>query len=61
MVLHGPLNQNWVGHLKEINAREIFVIAPLMILILWIGVWPAWILDLINNAVKMAFTALFGA
>ena len=61
MVLHGPLNQNWIGHLKEINAREIFVIAPLMVLILWIGVWPAWILDLINNAVKMAFTALFGA
>jgi len=55
MVLHGPLNEHWVGHLTEINAREIFVIAPLMVLMLWIGVWPAWILDIINRAVAMLF------
>jgi NADH-quinone oxidoreductase subunit M len=60
MVLHGPLNDHWVGHLSEINAREIFVITPLMILILLIGVWPSWILDLINRAVAMALAALFG-
>ncbi len=60
MVLHGPLNEHWVGHLSEINAREIFVIVPLMTLILWIGVWPSWILDLINRAVSMAIAALFG-
>ena len=50
-VLHGPLNEKWIGHLTEINPREIFVIAPLMVLMLWIGVWPAWILDVINRAV----------
>lgn len=50
-VLHGPLNEKWIGHLTEINPREIFVIAPLMVLMLWIGVWPAWILDIINRAV----------
>jgi len=50
-VLHGPLNKNWIGHITEINPREILVIAPLMILMLWIGVWPAWILDVINKAV----------
>jgi NADH-quinone oxidoreductase subunit M len=61
MVLHGPLNINWIGHVSEINVREIFVIAPLMVLILWIGVWPAWILDLINRAVSMAYAVLFGA
>ncbi len=54
-VLHGPLNEHWAGHLTEINAREIFVIVPLMVLILWIGVWPSWILGVINNAVKMLF------
>lgn len=54
-VLHGPLNEKWAGHLGEINAREIFVIAPLMILMLWIGLWPAWILDVINRAVMMWF------
>jgi NADH-quinone oxidoreductase subunit M len=51
-VLHGPINEQWVGHLTEINTREIVVIAPLMILMLWIGVWPAWILNVINNAIK---------
>ncbi len=51
-VLHGPLNDQWVGHLTEINTREIVVIAPLMVLMLWIGVWPAWILNVINNAIK---------
>ena len=54
-VLHGPLNEHWVGHITEINARELFVIVPLMVLILWIGVWPAWILSVINNAVAMWF------
>ncbi len=56
-VLHGPLNEHWIGHLSEINAREVLVITPLMVLMLWIGVWPAWILDVINRAM----TAIFGS
>jgi NADH-quinone oxidoreductase subunit M len=55
-VLHGPLNEHWVGHLSEINTREVFVIVPLMVLILWIGVWPAWILDIINRAITVLFS-----
>jgi NADH-quinone oxidoreductase subunit M len=54
-VLHGPTNENWIGHLTEINPREIMVMAPLMVLILWIGVWPGWILNLINNAMMILF------
>jgi NADH-quinone oxidoreductase subunit M len=57
-VLHGPLNQHWAHgehRLTEINTREIFVMVPLMALILWIGIWPAWILDVINKAVVMLF------
>jgi NADH-quinone oxidoreductase subunit M len=53
MVLHGPLNEKWIGHLPEINLREGLVIAPLMILMLWTGVWPGWILDVINRAVDV--------
>jgi NADH:ubiquinone oxidoreductase subunit 4 (subunit M) len=41
--------------LTEINFREILVMAPLMVLILWIGVWPAWILNVINKAVVALF------
>lgn len=66
-VLHGPLNERWVTNngdtptnehgevLTEITFREVVVIAPLMVLMLWIGVWPAWILDVINRAVMMLF------
>lgn len=57
-VLHGPMNEHW-SHgehkLTEINLREIVVMAPLMALILVIGLYPAWILDVINKAVMMLF------
>jgi NADH-quinone oxidoreductase subunit M len=57
-VLHGPLNEHWAHgehKISEINTREILVMLPLMILILIIGVWPAWILDVINKAVVALF------
>ena len=53
--LHGPLNEAWIGHISEINFREVAVMAPLMVLMLWIGVWPAWILEVINRAMSMFF------
>jgi NADH-quinone oxidoreductase subunit M len=55
-VLHGPLNEAWQGHALEINRREVVAIAPLMVLMLVIGVWPAWIVSVINATV----TRLFG-
>jgi NADH-quinone oxidoreductase subunit M len=55
MVLHGPVNTRWVGHLTEISTREVVVIAPLMALMLVIGIWPAWILNVINRAVSLLF------
>jgi len=55
MVLHGPLNPRWADHSLEINRREIAAIGPLMALMLWIGVWPAWILDVINKTVLHLF------
>jgi NADH-quinone oxidoreductase subunit M len=57
-VLHGPLNEHWAGHVSEINRRELFVIVPLMVLILWIGIWPNWILSVINKAVAMVFNLM---
>jgi NADH-quinone oxidoreductase subunit M len=57
-VLHGPMNEHWAHgehKLTEINSREIFVALPLMALILAIGVWPAWILEVINKAVVALF------
>jgi len=57
-VLHGPMNEHWAHgehKLTEINIREIIVMAPLMVTILWIGVWPVWILNVINKAVVSLF------
>ncbi|RLD07105.1 MAG: hypothetical protein DRI32_01495 [Chloroflexi bacterium] len=54
-ILHGPMNEDWVGHLTDISTREILVVTPLMILFLVIGLWPAWILDVINKAVMVLF------
>lgn len=54
-VLHGPVNESYAGHLSEINLRELFVIAPLMVLMLQLGIWPAWLLDVINRAMQALF------
>jgi NADH-quinone oxidoreductase subunit M len=57
-VLHGPVNEKWAHgdhKLSEITGREIAVMVPLMVLILVIGVYPAWILEVINKAVLMLY------
>jgi len=54
-VLHGPLNEAWKGHALEINRREVIAIAPLMVLMLAIGVWPGWIVAVINATVVRLF------
>jgi len=55
LVLQGPLNVQWKGRLRDISAREIAVIAPLMILSLVIGLWPSWIVNVINQTVMAWF------
>lgn len=42
-VLLGPLNEKW-SSLSDINAREVFTIVPLMILILIVGLYPSVLL-----------------
>ena len=57
-VLHGPLNEEWAHgdhKISDINFREVVVMLPLMVLMLSLGLAPAWLLSVINNAV----TALF--
>lgn len=55
LVLHGPLNTRWIHNLPEINARELVIILPLIGLMLVIGVWPSWLLGIINQAVSAWF------
>ncbi len=55
MVLHGPLNNRWQGHLSDMSVRELVVMTPLMILMLGLGIWPSLLLDVINRAVAFLF------
>lgn len=55
LVLHGPLNETWTGKLPEIRLDEIAIMAPLMILMLINGIWPAWLLDMINRVTTILF------
>ena len=54
-VLHGPLNEHWVGHHLEIEPREVLALAPLVVLMLVTGVWPNWIMPVINQTVARLF------
>ncbi len=49
-VLLGPLNPRWQG-MKEISFREVVAMLPLMALMLLVGVWPGWLINVFNATV----------
>ncbi|MDX1615157.1 MAG: NADH-quinone oxidoreductase subunit M [Candidatus Promineifilaceae bacterium] len=53
--LHGPLNPRWKD-LKDMTMREHAVIWPLMALMLSLGIWPQWLLAIINDTVTRLFS-----
>ncbi|KAB2905890.1 MAG: NADH-quinone oxidoreductase subunit M [Anaerolineae bacterium] len=64
-VLHGPVNPEWQHyhehhHSLEISFRELLAVAPLMILIVITGLYPNWILPVINDSVSAMFAAVIG-
>jgi NADH-quinone oxidoreductase subunit M len=50
LVLHGSLNLEWKS-VSEISVRERLVVYPLMALMLSIGLWPRWVVEVINATV----------
>ncbi len=55
-VLHGPVGEEWRHHpLKDIRWTEVLAVAPLMILMLVLGIWPALALNVINVGVMGLF------
>jgi NADH-quinone oxidoreductase subunit M len=54
LALHGPLNEKW-QKLTDLTLRELVVISPLLALSLWIGVWPAGLMNLFNLTVAALF------
>jgi NADH-quinone oxidoreductase subunit M len=50
--LHGPVAASVEGF-KDLNLREVWIIAPLMLVIVALGVYPKPLLDIINPSVKI--------
>ncbi len=62
-LLHGPYNEEWAEyhaneHSLEISAREMIALAPLMVLMLVTGLYPSWVLDVINSGVMNWFPGM---
>ncbi|RPI96777.1 MAG: NADH-quinone oxidoreductase subunit M, partial [Chloroflexi bacterium] len=56
MLLHGPYNEEWAAyhqteHSLEISRREVLALAPLVVLMLITGLYPNWVMDVINDGV----------
>jgi len=56
-VLLGALNPRW-SQLPDINGREIFTLAPLMVLILVVGIYPKIILNYLTPALTTLLTQM---
>lgn len=61
-VLHGPVNEEWREyheneHSLEIEYREMIALAPLAVLMLITGLYPNWILPVIDGTVTDLFMA----
>jgi NADH-quinone oxidoreductase subunit M len=59
-LLHGPYNEEWAEyhrseHSLEIEQRELLALAPLMALMLITGLYPNWVLKVINDGVLRFF------
>ncbi len=57
-VLHGPFNMRWRDYNLELTPAELLGMAPLLILMLLTGVYPNWILPIINTTVSTIFAGL---
>jgi NADH-quinone oxidoreductase subunit M len=45
----GKFNEQWKGHVPEINGRELLTLVPLGVLVILLGFWPVPILNMINT------------
>ena len=57
-VFLGPLDTSKWGDLTEINLREIICVAPLMVLTVWIGVYPKPLNDLMAATLENLITLM---
>jgi NADH-quinone oxidoreductase subunit M len=57
-VFLGPLNNQENATLKDVSLREVIILVPILIMILWIGLYPNYFFSLINPSVERLVTML---
>src|SRR5260370_18698711 len=57
-VMFGPLSNPKNRELKDLSAREVAVFVPIVIMALWLGIYPSTFLSDIDPAVQKTVTAL---
>jgi NADH-quinone oxidoreductase subunit M len=50
-------DESWHANLKDLTLREYLMFVPLIAMIIWFGIFPGTLLDLINGSVE-GFTSL---
>jgi len=55
--MHGPVSESVAGF-KDLRARELWAVVPLIVLIVAMGVYPKPVLDVINPAVKATMSQM---
>jgi len=60
-VFLGPVTHEENTKLKDINLREVLVLLPILVVILWIGLYPNYFFSLINPSVERLTAALQAA
>jgi len=58
-VFLGPLNAKW-DTLKDMNLRELVSVVPLTVLTILVGVWPHWLLSVMNTTVNQMVNFIHG-
>jgi NADH-quinone oxidoreductase subunit M len=56
-LLQGQVREEWQGYRLEITTRELTAIAPLIVLMVVTGLYPNWIVTVINATVARLFGA----
>lgn len=57
-VFHGPVTDEANASMADLNVREIVMLAPLLVLIVWIGVYPKPFLERIEPSAQKVITQL---
>ena len=60
-IIFGDLTKDDLKAILDLNGREVAIFAPLVVLVLWMGIYPAPFLDMISASVTNLVDNYHGA